>query len=499
MTPAPRANLTAGWLGFTLASLFFYPLASALDGDPYYLQWQPAHSVEAAMALAGLSLVAALVLRPVLARRGRGATLALGALAVIPLLSLGAGLSRQLPIGDLLRSAWTEPFVRYGVPGVVAAGALLAFALRPQLAQRVLRRSLLILSPVGIVVVIGLARAGLREPVALSSSRTTDAAAPAPPCPSVLALLFDEFSFAYLHVDGAVGPGFPHLRAFAAHATNYQAVRSPGTDTMVAVPGYLAGRAFDAVRPAGDGLHYEAGAERGLVDPGAPGGLLHAARRAGLSPELVGYYFAYCQLSGAAADACRSLSFYNTSTVDRGFSLWHPILTTLIVWPHQFPTGLLKNPAFAAHQRALVEATTAWLSRPLDADRPVLRFAHFSIPHLPFAFTEEGYDPPVDPLRQTPDDAYVRQLHFADRRFGEIVARMQRDGVYDRTTIVFFSDHGFRSGGQETDVRHVPFLVKWAGQRISADVRAPMAGEQLLRDIVQRSCTARPWQTFASS
>lgn len=491
MTAAASAQRTAAWLGFTLAALFFYPLASALDGDPYYLQWRPEHSVEAAAALIGLSLPGALLLRPLLARCGHGATLLFGLLAAIPLLSLGAGISRQLPAGDLLRAWWELPVVRYGVPGTTAAGALLAFALAPALVHRMLRQLLLVLSPIAIVVVVALGRAGFRDGVPLSSARPATAAAAVPaataPCPSVLALLFDEFSFAYLHSGGDVRPEYPHLQAFAAHATNYRAVRSPGADTMVAVPGYLAGRIFDAVAPAGDALVFQAGTERGIVDPGADGGLIEAARHAGLSPEIAGYYFSYCQL-GNAADACRSLSFYNTATTRRTFSVWHPILTTLILWPRQFPTGVLKNRAFAAHQRGLVDATTEWLATPIDAARPVLRFAHFSIPHLPFVFTEDGYRPPFDPLRQTPDDAYVRQLRFADRHFGDIVARLQRDGSYDRTTVVFFADHGFRSGGRETDIRHVPFLVKRAGQRTAGVVDTPMAGEQLLRSIVRQSC-----------
>ena len=46
MTDSRRLILRSAWLGFALAGLFLYPLAAAIDSDPYYLQWQPAHVAE---------------------------------------------------------------------------------------------------------------------------------------------------------------------------------------------------------------------------------------------------------------------------------------------------------------------------------------------------------------------------------------------------------------------------------------------------------------------
>jgi arylsulfatase A-like enzyme len=68
---------------------------------------------------------------------------------------------------------------------------------------------------------------------------------------------------------------------------------------------------------------------------------------------------------------------------------------------------------------------------------------------------------------------------------------MQQDGSFDRTTVVVFSDHGFRSGGRETNSRHVPFLVKRPGQASREDVADARAGEQLLMQVVQQGCPAQ--------
>jgi hypothetical protein len=487
MTTIGRVAKSA-WLAFALAAIFFYPLAAALDSDPYYLQWQPAHSTEAAVALAIVAGVLAVLLYVVLPRNGRGATIALGGLALVPLLSLGAGLSRQLPIDDVLRSWWENGAIRYGAPGIAGVILVAAFALRPAAVRRALERLLLVLSPISVVVVISLVRASAHPGPVIAFDRAPSHGTSSGECPSMVAMLFDELSYAYVYDGSQVRPEFPAIAAFASQATNYLNVRAPGDETLISVPGYLAGQSFDNIRVEGGHLEYERGAERAPLDVTQPDGLFATARRAGFSREVVGYYFPYCEVLNAVADVCRSFSFYNLSTIRQEFSPLHAVMTTFILWPRQFPLGLFKNPPFAALQRATVEETEAFTMRPLDTAPPVFRFVHFSIPHLPFVFGPDGYDPPFDPLRQRPDAAYVNQLRYSDRLFGEIVTAMQQRGSFDRATIVLFSDHGFRSGGRETNSRHVPFLVKKAGQTARVDVIEAMAGERLLLQTVRDGC-----------
>lgn len=130
---------TSAWLGLALAGLFFYPLASAIDAGAYYLQWQPAHTAEAAVAWLVLALVIGVLVFLTWHARGPGGTLGLALVTALPVISLLAGLSRQLPGVDVFRQAWEDPAVRYGVPALAAVlclglaivgRALLARALR---------------------------------------------------------------------------------------------------------------------------------------------------------------------------------------------------------------------------------------------------------------------------------------------------------------------------------------------------------------------------------
>ena len=120
---------------------------------------------------------------------------------------------------------------------------------------------------------------------------------------------------------------------------------------------------------------------------------------------------------------------------------------------------------------------------------PAFRFVHFPVPHFPYVFGPDGYDPPFNPLETSPDTYYVRQLLYVDRLVGELVEQSRRDGTYDRLTMALFADHGFRFGGRENDPLHIPFMVKTRGQTRRVDDTAPRKGEGLLQEVLQGACS----------
>ena len=487
----PRLIVIAAWLGIALAALFFYPLAIVLDSDIVYMQWQPRDTAETLAAFALLALLLGGLVLALWRRPGRGATLGLALVAAVPTLSFLAGLSRQLPFDDALIGAWENPALRLGLPAIIGLVALGTLVLRPDTVARWLRRGLLALSFVSLVVMLTFIRAASAEPLPVAVERASAPGTAAASCVSVVALLFDELSFAYLYDGTEIRAEFPALRRLSSMAVNYLRVRAPADETLVALPAYLAGRHIERVDIEGPQLR-EVGAD-GAARPltlDTPESLFGMAQRLGYRTEMGGYYLPYCSLLGKAVDVCRTVSFYNASGPNAAFSPLHPIVTTLVMWPRQFPFGLLKNPAFAGVQRNIVETVHSFARRPLPTDRPVFRFVHFSVPHLPFAFDENGYNPPFNPLRTSPDEAYVRQLRYVDRLVGEIVAEMERAGTFDRTTVVVLADHGFRFGGRERDKLHIPFIVKRAGQRSRTDVTEPALGERLLHQTVGGSCEA---------
>jgi hypothetical protein len=495
MSPERRRKLLSAWLGFCLAALFLYPLAATLDGNIYYLQWQPGHSVETVVALIGLAAAFALAVHQLDRLSGRYAAVAWLALAALPLASFGVGVVRQLPLRETLIPLWERRAVSLSLPAVAGAVAAIALFAWPAAVQRALSRLLLILSPVSLVVVRSIVASGLSAGPALIVNGPQLPASGAAlrggqsGCFSVLAFLFDELSYSYLYEGGDVRPDFPAIRAFASGATNHTAVSAPARDTLFSLPAFLAVRRPIPIHIAGRTVRETLpnGQSAGF-DAASPDGLFGTARRLGFTTEMAGYYFPYCDLLGPSVDTCRSFSFYNTATTGDGFSPIHPLLTTLILWPRQFPLGLLKNRPFAFHQRRLVEETTAFALRPVPRDRPIFRFVHFSVPHLPFAFGPGGYDPPFDPLRTNPDTAYVRQTAFVDRLVERLLAPLRQSGQFDATAVAVLSDHGYRFRGRERDELQIPFIAKRPGQKTRIDVSEPERGEVLLKRFLESAC-----------
>ena len=130
----------------------------ALDSDRYYLQWQPQDLAETAAAWTVLALMFGIAIFRLWPRSSRWTTCALTAVALVPLMSFGGGLARQLPFDDALRGLWESAAVRLGVPALVVGGFVAAVVWWPSVAAIWLRRVLLTVSPVSLVVLLTVAR-----------------------------------------------------------------------------------------------------------------------------------------------------------------------------------------------------------------------------------------------------------------------------------------------------------------------------------------------------
>jgi hypothetical protein len=182
-------------------------------------------------------------------------------------------------------------------------------------------------------------------------------------------------------------------------------------------------------------------------------------------------------------DRCEAYSLYNASSVRPAFSLLDPVRTTFILWPHQFPAGLLKNPAFADHQRLLTSHLETQAGAPFQADASVFRFIHFSVPHVPFVFDRNGYNPPFDPVSER-IEPYERQVGYVDRIVERILEALERRGDAPLTTVVVTSDHEFRAVTPREQWPHVPVIVRAPQATSRTDVRSPVRAEEVLRALL---------------
>ena len=90
---------------------------------------------------------------------------------------------------------------------------------------------------------------------------------------------------------------------------------------------------------------------------------------------------------------------------------------------------------------------------------PTLYYKHLFLPHGPRAFLPSGKEVPKPPdslvglstTRGYDDQGltdhnhlrYLQQLAFTDRKVGELLATLRRQGIYDEALIVLTADHGY--------------------------------------------------------
>jgi hypothetical protein len=133
----------------------------------------------------------------------------------------------------------------------------------------------------------------------------------------------------------------------------------------------------------------------------------------------------------------------------------------------------------------------AWIRKIAPGARPQLSLKHTLLPHLPWQFLPDaklyrsGDDPIPGLSTQTYNDTgqveslyqrHLLQLGFADHELGELLRRLEREGLFERSLIVVAADHGvaFTTGDSDRrtitrenaeQIASIPLFVKAPGQR----------------------------------
>ncbi len=173
-------------------------------------------------------------------------------------------------------------------------------------------------------------------------------------------------------------------------------------------------------------------------------------------------------------------------------------------WRQEYPRGLPESVNYAFR----LEDTMTWIPQELRATpAPFLAYLHLYPPHAPYAASREfvdrfddGWAPEPKPehffssgipdagqaVRRREYDEYIAQV---DAAFGQLVDRLEVEGLLDHTYLILTSDHGemFERGvfqhHTETmyqPLLHVPLLIAAPGQRSRKDVIQPTSTVDLL-------------------
>ena len=102
-------------------------------------------------------------------------------------------------------------------------------------------------------------------------------------------------------------------------------------------------------------------------------------------------------------------------------------------------------------EKHLLKAFDEHYAGPADWEQPQFLYFNFQSPHFPYF--HEGLPPALtaSPLprseispdnRQRLQQTYWNAVHYSDRQVGELVARLKRDGIWDKSVVVITGDHG---------------------------------------------------------
>ena len=90
---------------------------------------------------------------------------------------------------------------------------------------------------------------------------------------------------------------------------------------------------------------------------------------------------------------------------------------------------------FAERKANLVSlAATRWLRERESPESPFFMWLHYFDPHEP--------KNPPEPHRSLTPAPYDAEIAFADEQFGYVLSEIRKQGLYDRTLIIFTADHG---------------------------------------------------------
>lgn len=282
--------------------------------------------------------------------------------------------------------------------------------------------------------------------------------------PRVLWVIADEWDYRLTFVDRNPAlqlPEIDRLRATSLYAGN---ASPPGSETPISIPGYYSGKLVEHVRHDGPrelqvAYHNDG---RGEVPWSVQSSVFERARTLDVNTALLEWYHPTCRvLNGLTYCKWWPMAMQHNSMGD---TFWQ-------ILPNQ-TRSLFESNIFSLFGRSLTadQQTRVYQAMMREASRLVIdRDLGFVLVHLPIPHAPHAYDRKTGTftLGNSPIAGYLDSLALLDRSVGELRRTMESAGVWDSTTVLFTSDHGYRDSEAldgKSDPR-VPYLLKLASQK----------------------------------
>jgi len=479
------------WVSFSLSSLFFYPLTMSLFGKwLYFMNWSILNTLELASVFIILTLILSLIIFFVESIKNKIVkSILIAIIAFFPLVFFFIHLARQFIDKGFLIFVAEYIFSLYGLLFFVSLGAFLIYKkivwvskFYEMTISLILALIPLSLATIFIVIINGFG--GHVDAVGEIDSLAVDKSI-AVKRGNVFVFLFDELDYSILYnEDGKVHAKYSNLHEFSQNATNYHDARAPGRATLISMPQILLGRKEDNIRTCQNNLCSGYDKKPKIMDTSKS--IFSLAKKHDFKTAFIGWAHNYCEQFNGPIDYCRSYGIYNYSSFRRDFSFLNPIFTNINMLPHQMPFGLLKNPVYSNMHRnnamRVYDLNLKLIKK--GKDNQLFNFTHYALPHSPFVFKKNGFNPGLRPFEQNLEN-YEEQLLFVDKLFGDLISEIKRTGQFEKSKMVLLSDHGFRYLSDPESHNHVPAIVFNGDNPKKLDIFDQINVEEILVSILQ--------------
>jgi len=374
-----------------------------------------------------------------------------------------------------------QPLFGSWPPNIVFAAILLVAVAATVLGKRVrvetaIRTFALLISP---LLVLTFAQAFLL-PLVTSRRPTTPATMPSegrtPMRSRVVLIVFDELDRVRAFSERPANLQLEHFDALQKQSIYGENAISPEEETTRSIPSYLLNRRISKVDPLAFGKITGIDEATGKpVDIAKSPNLFSKVFAAGGRSAVVGWFLPYCRIFAGSTYCHWEMS------AGKAIEEYQPV-ATLMLQNFAKATGdlpfakRLSLTAFGdarinrvdqnAHRssyEAILERATSIVANP-DFD---LVYLHIPVPHFPVIIDRTGKWIDYD------SDDYYANLVLADRALGELQSVLESSRMWEKTNVIVVGDHGFRVGPTprkgSSAWRHVPFLLKLAGQHERVD------------------------------
>jgi len=473
-------------LGTTLSSLFFYPLFSVLHDNIIILQWRLVNTIELYCVYLLFSLLASIAF--FLTYKCRNIYLKLLIILVtvfVPFMSFFIYFLEQvvskgmiIEVGIFINE---YRLILSPIIAILVAGILFLFIRYPQRIVKIVLLTLFIISPINLLSIwVGINEYPNDTLILIDNNKNIKQnSGYHKPNNNILVILFDELSYDYLYERGEIKPQYENFRYLSTVSNNYHRALSPGDATLTAISGLIMGKRFENIQMKYDKIYKITKKQNKEILTIDKNNIFAYAKAAGYKTFVFGPYLSYCELFSQWLDGCRSFSVYNYGSLQKEFRFLHPILTTIVIWPRQFPYGLLKNPVFSSWQKNITEQTYELTMKAINGHEPFFIFVHFYLPHLPFVFNKNGYYRNKEPFLQNHEN-YSRQLDYVDGLLGNLIAELKNKGKFNNSAIVVLADHNYRIMFPDKK-RVIPLIIKKRNQNVGKNIYEPVNAEEILR------------------